>query len=404
MNALSDKRVVLGVSGGIAAYKAVTIASKLVQLGARVDVVMTPAALRFIQPLTFSAITHHEVHDDPLALWHGDFSGHVTLAKDADIVVVAPATAATIARLALGLSDDLIGLVVLATAAPVLVAPAMEERMLAHPATQDHLNTLASRGVKIVGPELGRLASGAIGAGRMAEPDTIVDAVDQLLSTASQRLIGRTVVVTAGGTREAIDPVRYVGNRSSGRMGIAIASAAARQGANVVLISTVPTSDLPGNVKVVTVESAREMLRAVEEAVVDADVLIMAAAVADFSPEKTVERKIKKQSDTRYLDLRLVRTPDIIAVIDRPGLVKIGFAAETEQLVENARRKLREKGLDMIVANDAVSTIGAKDVAATLVTADGTITAMPRMSKTSLALEIVERVADILSGAESRDL
>ena len=404
MSELSGKRVVLGVSGGIAVYKAVTVASLFVQAGVRVDVVMTDAATRFVQALTFSAITHQSVHRDPFAHWHDDFSGHVSLAKDADLVVVAPATAATIARLALGMADDLIGLVVLATEAPVLLAPAMEERMFDHPATQEHLRTLVTRGVTIIGPETGRLAAGATGHGRMSEPDDIVAAARRHLAPQPKLLQGRTVVVTAGGTREAIDPVRYIGNRSSGRMGHAMATVAASEGANVVLISTTSKADVPTAVKVIPVESARDMLLAVEEAVVDADVLIMAAAVADFRPETMVEQKIKKEAGTQHLDLRLVRNPDIIAAIDRPGLIKVGFAAETEKLVANARRKLLDKGLAMIVANEAITTIGADDVAATIIVADGTIAPLPRMSKTSLANEIVRRVSTMLDDSETADL
>ena len=394
MSGLKGKTVVLGVTGGIAAYKAATVASLLVQAGARVDVLMTESAQRFVQPLTFSAITHTAVHTDRFAPWHDDFVGHVTLADRADLVIIAPATAATIARLALGLADDLIGLVVLSTRASLLVAPAMEDRMFRHPSTRQNLQTLLDRGAVIVGPEEGRLASGATGLGRLAEPADIVARAQQLLQSTG-RLAGVRVVVTAGGTREALDPVRYLGNRSSGRMGYAIAEAAIAEGADVTLI-TGPTSVAPPtDAQVIHVESALDMLAAVEQSVLDAEILIMAAAVADFRPERTNTGKIKKEPGQEYLDVRLVRNPDILATIDKPGLIKIGFAAETENLLANAAAKLAAKKLAMIVANDAALTIGAADSTATFLLADGTVRAFPRLSKQSLAAEIVWSAADL---------
>jgi phosphopantothenoylcysteine decarboxylase/phosphopantothenate--cysteine ligase len=392
----TGKTIVLGVTGGIAAYKAVSVASLLAQRGARVEVVLTESAMRFVQPLTFSAVTHATVHTDPFSEWKDGFSGHVTLAANADLVIVAPATASTVARLALGLSDDLLGLVVLSTTAPVLLAPAMEEGMFHHPATQQHLATLAARGTTMLGPETGRLASGAVGIGRMAAPDSIVAHAEFLLSQDHGLLRHRKVVVTAGGTREPIDPVRFIGNRSSGRMGHAIAAAAAAAGAEVVLISSAEIASPPPGSKLVRVETADEMLAAVRTAVSDADVLVMAAAVADFRPEQAVAQKIKKERGRDYLDLRLVRNPDILASVDRPGLVKIGFAAETEQLLANAKIKLAAKDLAMIVANEATTTIGASDVTATILSADGTVEPLPRMPKELLAGEIVRRIGAIL--------
>jgi phosphopantothenoylcysteine decarboxylase/phosphopantothenate--cysteine ligase len=393
---LTDKSIVLGVTGGIAAYKAVSVASLLSQRGARVEVVLTESALRFVQPLTFSAVTRATVHTDAFAEWRDRFSGHVSLAANADLVIVAPATAATIARLALGLSDDLLGLVVLSTTAPVLLAPAMEEGMFRHPATQQHLATLAAHGTTLLGPEIGRLASGAVGLGRMAAPETIVARAEDMLSQDHGLLRHKKVVVTAGGTREPIDPVRFIGNRSSGRMGHAIAAAAAAEGAEVVLISSAQIPNSPPRCKLVQVETAGEMLAAVQTAVSDADVLVMAAAVADFRPEQAVAQKIKKEQGRDYLVLRLVRNPDILASVDRPGLVKIGFAAETEQLVANAKRKLAAKELAMIVANEATTTIGASDVTATILSADGSVESLPRMPKEQLASEIVRRIGAIL--------
>jgi phosphopantothenoylcysteine decarboxylase / phosphopantothenate---cysteine ligase len=395
MTDLADKSILLGVTGGIAAYKAATIASLAVQAGASVEVVMTEAAQQFVQPLTFSAITHAPVHTDPFARWHGDFTGHISLARNADLVVIAPATAAAIARLALGLADDLIGLIALSTSAPIVVAPAMEERMLHHPATQGYLRMLAERGVRIVDPTHGRLASGALGEGRMASPELVVATVRDILGR-SKRLDGKNIVITAGGTQEPIDPVRYIGNRSSGAMGYALAAAAKAEGADVTLISGPTTLRPPSGVSLVSVNTALEMRDVVEQASLRADALVMAAAVADFRPEIRSQQKLKKSAQQQYLDLRLVRNPDILAAINRPNLLKIGFAAETENLLHNATQKLHAKGLAMIVANDADSTIGAASSTATILTADGGVTALPTMSKESLAGEIVAMIANLL--------
>lgn len=401
MTDLKGKSILLGVTGGIAAYKAASIASLLVQEEASVDVVMTEAAQRFIQPLSFSAITHAPVHTDPFVAWRDDFTGHVGLAKNADLIIVAPATASAIARLALGLADDLISLIALSTAAPVVLAPAMEERMLHHPSTQGHLRTLTERGAKIVDAVHGRLASGAIGEGRMASPESIVAAARDVLRR-STRLAGKKVVITAGGTREPIDPVRYIGNRSSGAMGYALAATAMSAGAEVTLISGETTLRPPNGVNLINVNTASEMHHAVEQATLDADALIMAAAVADFRPETQSLQKLKKTAGQEHLDLRLVRNPDILASIDRPNLVKIGFAAETDDLLKNAAQKLNAKGLDMIIANEAESTIGAPNSTATILTADGGISALPTMSKEALSVEIVAILADLLDRARSR--
>jgi phosphopantothenoylcysteine decarboxylase / phosphopantothenate---cysteine ligase len=395
MSDLEGKSILLGVTGGIAAYKAPAVASLLVQAGASVDVAMTGAAQRFIQPLSFSAITHAPVHTDPFVAWHDDFTGHVGLAKKADLLIVAPATATAIARLALGLADDMLGLIALSTAAPVVLAPAMEERMFHHPSTQGHLGTLAERGVRIVGPEQGRLASGAIGEGRMASPELIVAAAREVLAR-STRLAGKMIVVTAGGTREPLDPVRYIGNRSSGAMGYALAAAALACSARVTLISGETTMRPPTGVELVSVSTANEMHRAVEQASDDADALIMAAAVADFRPEIRSSQKLKKSSGQEYLDVRLVRNPDIVASISRPNLLKIGFAAETDDHLENAARKLEGKGLAMIIANDAEATIGAASSTATILMANGRVIPLPTMSKEALAAEIIAMVADLL--------
>jgi phosphopantothenoylcysteine decarboxylase / phosphopantothenate---cysteine ligase len=399
-SAFEAKTIALGVSGGIAAYKSATIASLLVQAGATVDVIMTAAAQQFIQPLTFSAITQRPVLFDPFAPVPGTSAVHVEIGQRANLLIIAPATARIIAALACGLSDDLITLVALSTAAPVLIAPAMEDQMYNHPATRSNISTLEQRGAYFVGPERGRLASGRVGDGRLADPETIVAAAERLLSR-SHRLTGKKVVITAGGTREAMDPVRYLGNRSSGRMGFALAEVAAAMGARVTLISGPSELRPPAQVDFIPVESAAEMQRAVESETRDANALIMAAAVADFRPAAVSEQKIKKElGDEGYL-LELIRNPDILASLDRPSLLKVGFAAETENLIENASNKLHRKGLAMIVANDARTTIGAVDSEATIVTQDGLMTQLPRLPKEQLATKIIQTMAELLERQET---
>jgi len=400
MSNLDGRSILLGVTGGIAAYKAATIASLFVQAGAEVEVVMTGAAQRFIHPLTFSAITHTPVHTDPFEAWHDDFTGHVGLAQKTELLVVAPATAATIARISLGLADDLLGLIALSTAAPVVIAPAMEERMLHHPSTAAHLATLSERGVTIVDPTYGRLASGDFGEGRMASPDSVLAAARDILGRTT-RLIGKRIVITAGGTREPLDPVRYIGNRSSGAMGYALAAAAIAAGADVTLITAETSLRPPRGAKLIHVGTAAEMHHAVDEATVDADALIMAAAVADFRPETESAQKIKKAAARQRHVLRLVPTADILASIDRPQLVKIGFAAETENHIENAKQKLAAKGLEIIVANDAVSTIGAPTSTATILTAEGEVIPLPVMDKEILAKTIVQKIVDMFDRKKS---
>jgi phosphopantothenoylcysteine decarboxylase/phosphopantothenate--cysteine ligase len=398
VNLLQGKQIVLAVTGGIAAYKAAALASLLVQEGALVNVIMTEAATAFVQPLTFTALTHRTVHTEIFAGWDEHSSGHVTLAAGADLLLVAPATAAALARLALGLADDLLGLVALSTSAPLVLAPAMEHHMWHHPATQQHMHTLRFRGATVVPPEPGRLASGASGDGRLAAPETILQAVLSLFDSTAQ-LAGRHIVVTAGGTREPIDPVRYIGNRSSGQMGYAIATAARQAGARVTLISGPVARTPPPGVALVPVETASEMEVAVHDAIPDAEALVMAAAVSDYRVAKAAERKIKKESGANSLDLHLIQNPDILAGVDQPGLLKIGFAAETDDLLANAARKLAGKGLDMLIANDAVETIGAPDSRAWLLFPGGRIDALPRMSKDQVARRIVEELGALLAAA-----
>ncbi len=400
MTGLNNRRVLLAVSGGIAAYKSADLASKLVQAGVRLDVLLTNGAEQFLRPLTFEALTRRSVHTSLWEPWTAEAAGHVTLAAEIEALVVAPATANVIARLALGLSDDLLGVVNLSTVAPLVIAPAMEHHMFHHPATQGHLATLRHRGAVIVGPETGRLASGASGDGRLASPDAIVDALRHVLvNQVPDGPVRRHIVVTAGGTQEPIDPVRSITNRSSGRMGYAIARAALDQGADVTLITAPSELTPPVGAMVIRVTTAAEMLTAVEQAVHDADVLIMAAAVADFRPVAAAAAKIKKGSLPATTTIDLEPTVDILTTVNRPGLIKVGFAAETERLVENATAKLRAKNLDLIVANEAVRTIGSDSSTAMLITRDGQPEELGEMLKTALATHIIGRIWELLGAA-----
>lgn len=394
---LAGASIILGVTGGIAAYKAVELASTLVQSGSQVRVVMTAGALEFVQPLTFSGITHQSVLSGVFDGWTDGGTGHVELAREADLLMIAPATANTIARLAQGLVDDMLSAVALATTAPIVVAPAMEHHMWLHPATRANLAVLRERGVQVVEPVTGHLASGAIGHGRLAPLPALLHGIRQAMGSGGP-LAGRKVVITAGGTREAIDPVRYVGNRSSGQMGIALADAALDLGAEVHLIVTnsVDRSNLTGHVEVV--ESALDLERAVQSAVTDADVLIMAAAVADFRPATFADQKIKKQPGQETLSIDLVRNPDIIAGIQGVHLLKVGFAAETNDLLANAQHKLQTKGLDMIVANEAVATIGSSRSQATIITRQAEPQSLPEATKEVVAREILANIVRLLEG------
>ncbi len=395
---LEGRRVVLGVSGGIAAYKAADLASFLVQQGVSLRVAMTEAATRFVGPMTFEAITKQPVYTGVFDGWGGGEAGHVTLASTADAVIVAPATANTIAAMAQGFARDMLTSVLLSTTAPIIVAPAMEHHMWHHPATKANIALLRERGVTLVAPESGRLASGASGDGRLAGREAIVAALRGVMA-AGGPLTGVRVVVSAGGTHEAIDPVRFIGNRSSGQMGVAIAEAAFDAGAAVTSVLGPTVRTLPSVAEVIRVESAREMAEAVEAACRDADVLIMAAAVADFRPTSTATSKIKKGPGTDAPVIELTRNPDILASVDVPGLLKIGFAAETDDLLTNAADKLRRKGLSMIVANDAVATIGSGESQATLLYRDGEPEPLPVMPKGDLARVIVERAGRLLREA-----
>jgi phosphopantothenoylcysteine decarboxylase/phosphopantothenate--cysteine ligase len=392
---LTNKTVVLGITGSIAAYKAVDIASKLTQAGAKVEVVMTEPATRFITPLTLRAITGRPVITsmwEPADEFHVE---HIALAEAADVIAIVPATANIIARLAAGISDDILTCTVLASKAPVLVAPAMHTAMFLSPVTQENLARLKARGFTIVDPASGRLASGGHGVGRLPNTEIIITAIEQALVRNSD-LAGRHIVVTAGGTREPIDPVRYIGNRSSGRMGYALAEAARDRGATVFLITASPHPG-PSGVEVVTVETASQMQAAVAKATASADALIMAAAVADYRPKNVSPTKIKKQA--LALTLELVRNPEILAEA-RGSFIKVGFAAESENLVENARKKLETKQLDIIVANDitgADSGFAADTNKVTLVDKQGNVAELPLMTKREVADKILDRVGELLT-------
>jgi phosphopantothenoylcysteine decarboxylase/phosphopantothenate--cysteine ligase len=395
---LQSKRILLGVTGSIAAYKAADLASQLTQAGAEVDVILTEAATKFITPLTFQSLTGRTAYRD---LWGSDAHViHVGLGERADLLVIAPATADVIARLAHGLANDLLTVTALAARCPVLVAPAMDGGMLAHPATQANLKTLAERGVTLLGPAEGRMASGLVGRGRMVEPDEILGHVRLALGRKGP-LAGRRIVVTAGGTQEPIDPVRFISNRSSGKQGFAVAQVALDRGAQVTLVAGPTALGAPIGARRVDVTTAAEMAEAVL-AVADADALIMAAAVADFRPAQAADQKIKKAAVPL---VELETTVDILSAVaerreatGKPTVV-VGFAAESENLIENAREKVFRKRLSLIVAND----ISAKDAGfsvdtnrVTLIGSGGGVEPLPLMSKEQVAEVVLERVAGLL--------
>jgi phosphopantothenoylcysteine decarboxylase / phosphopantothenate---cysteine ligase len=390
---LAGRRVALGVSGSIAAYKALTLASRLAQAGAQVDAILTRAATELVRPLAFQALTHRPVVSD---LWapRGELAmDHVALAHACEVLVVAPATANLLAKLALGLADDALSTTALATRAPLVLAPAMEPNMWDHPATREHASTLQARGAHMVGPEAGNMASGHSGIGRMAEPEVILDHVRLTLAVKGP-LAGRRILVTAGPTREPIDPVRYLSNHSSGRMGLAVARAARDRGADVTLV--VGPVDLvpPAGATLVAVTTAAEMRAAVLDLAPAMDVVVMTAAVADYRPLDYHEQKVKKGA--AELTLRLARNADILADLDaalagtsqRP--MRVGFAAETHDLVTHARSKRAAKGLDLVVANPVPDTFGGDFSTATLVAGDA-VTALGRLSKAAVADAILDR-------------
>lgn len=391
------RRVVLGVTGGIAAYKAVQVARDLTRLGAEVDVVLSRAATEFVRPLTFEGVTGREALTELFSARGA--ARHILLGREADVVCVAPATADVLARAAQGRADDLLTTTLLATRAPVLFCPAMNDRMWAHPQVQANARHLREAlGYHLAGPAQGALAVGeADGPGRLLEPDAIVEHVGRLL-TAPGPLTGRTVLVTAGPTREALDPVRYLGNRSSGRMGWAIARAAWRRGAEVVLVAGPTSLADPVGVDVVRVESARDMLAAVRGRAEGAALVVHAAAVADYRPEHAADDKVKRADQHGAWSVPLVENPDVAAEtrsLLAPDAVSVGFALETRDLLDNARGKLAAKGFDLIVANDANEEGAGFEVdtnRVTFLTADGEPEALPLLSKNEVAEQLLDRV------------
>ncbi len=397
---LDGRRVVLGVTGSIACYKALDLASKLTQAGALVDVAMTGGAARFVTPLAFRSITHRPVVLDLFDV-QSEFSvEHVALAEGADIMLVAPATANTIAKMALGLADSPVTTTFLATKAPTLIAPAMDGYMYDNPAVQENLKRLEGRGVRIVGPDAGYLASGKRGRGRMAETPELMGHARAILGRNGD-LAGRSIVVSAGGSQEPIDPARVITNRSSGRMGHALAEAARDRGARTVLVTAAEGLPNPPAVKVARARTALEMAREVHASAAGADALIMAAAVSDYRPQRPSDQKLKK--DAGSMTLELTRNPDILSDV-QGSIIKVGFAAESQDLVENARKKMTDKGLDLIVANDitrAGSGFGAGSNKALILSGNGQVDDLPLMSKEALAHHILDRVRDLMAAGNS---
>ena len=402
MSIFTDKRIILGVTGSIAAYKAADLASKLAQAGAQVDAILSSAAEKFVTPLTFQSVTGRRTYTEQ-DLWGNEAHVlHVGLGHAADLLVIAPCTANTIAKLAYGQADTLLTVTALAATCPVLIAPAMDAGMFDHPATQENLDTLRKRGATIIGPAEGHLASGLSGVGRLLETAEIIGHIRLLLGQ-NGPLAGKKVLITAGGTQEPLDPVRVLSNRSSGKQGYALAQAALDAGAQVTLITT-PTSLTPLiGARLIPVETARQMLDAVLRDSADSDALIMAAAVADFRPKNMAKDKIKKDGGVPQIELE--GTEDILktVTVNGPGgkrpRVVVGFAAESRDLLENAAVKLKSKRLDLIAAND----ISAPDAGfasetnrVTLVFADGRKESLPLMSKSEVAEIIMGRVAELL--------
>jgi phosphopantothenoylcysteine decarboxylase/phosphopantothenate--cysteine ligase len=415
---LLNSRILVGICGGIASYKAVELVSRLQQAGALVDVIMSERAEEFVRPLTFSTLSHRPVYSD---LWEPSGRAaetHIALGEEAELLAVVPATANSIAKLAHGIADNMLTAVALATKAPLLLAPAMHQDMYTHPATQANLALLRERGAFIVEPEVGRLASGEVGVGRLPDTSVLLGAINVVLGRNGD-LAGHRIVITAGGTQEPIDPVRYVGNRSSGKMGYALATEARDRGADVILISGPVAIDAPYGVEVQRVETAIQMRDAVRNAVTKADALLMSAAVADYRPAEVAAQKLKKSgsgaqelADQHGFLLNLVRNPDILEELadavgthagnegSRKHLVRVGFAAETSDLVNYARAKLVSKRLDLLVANDVSrsdSGFGADTNKVIIFHANGAMEDLPVMPKTGVAAAIWDRIVPLLS-------
>ena len=394
MQRLTNKQVVLGISGGIAAYKSAELTRLLKGAGADVRVVMTPSATEFITPLTLQALSGNPVHQHLLDTEAEAAMGHIELAKWADLILIAPASANLMARLTAGQGDDLLTTICLATEAPICLAPAMNQAMWKDSGTQENAEKLLSRGIKLFGPGVGEQACGDTGPGRMLEPEEIVQETANQFETGS--LTGKTLFITAGPTREAMDPVRYISNHSSGKMGYAIAEAAAEAGASVKLISGPVNIKAPERTQLIKVESAEEMLSASLEGLENCDIFIAAAAVADYRPTAVAEHKIKKGTE-EIMELHLVKNPDIVATVagSSPKPYTVGFAAETKDVLNYARGKLKRKGLDLIIANDVSrSDIGfnSDENAVTVISQQDTLE-LPQASKRQLAGSLIELIA-----------
>jgi phosphopantothenoylcysteine decarboxylase/phosphopantothenate--cysteine ligase len=400
-------RITVGVTGGVAAYKAAELVRRLQQEGFSVEVVMTRAACEFITPLTFAALTGKKVITGLFAQSGGEANlesaiEHIAVAQRTDLLLVAPATADIIAKFSRGISDDFLSTLYLATTAPVVVAPAMNVNMWNHPATQENLERLRGRGVHVVNPNEGYLACGMTGAGRLAGQDAIVSAVREVLQS-RRDLEGQTVLLTAGPTQEDLDPVRFLSNRSSGRMGYAVAEAAAQRGAKVILVTGPTALDTPAGVTRVNVRSASEMLHSVEENFSAATVAVFAAAVADYRPAEAASQKIKKAAGD--ITLRLEPNPDILAIMARKRghRLIVGFAAETDRVAENARKKLTDKNADLIVANDVTAEGAGFDVDTNIVTLfarDGRDLALPKLTKREVAHRILDEVVRLTASVK----
>ncbi len=396
---LTNKTIVLGITGSIAAYKAADMASKLTQAGARVKVIMTKSATELVCPLTFRTVTGQPVVTDMFELTSEFNVEHIALAEAADVMVIAPATANIIAKVAAGIADDMLSTTVLATKAPVIVAPAMNVNMFENLITQDNLAKLKARGFIIVDPGYGRLASGKMGQGRLAEVEKIIGTIQQVLGRNGD-LAGKRIVVSAGPTQEAVDPVRYIGNHSSGKMGFAVAEAARDRGAEVTLIAGPTALSEPVGIKVVHVVSAAEMKRAVTKATVKADALIMTAAVADYQPASTATHKIKKAATGPNWALELVKTPDILAEV-KGDFIRVGFAAEIgDRLMEHAKDELVKKKLDLVAANDVGapdSGFGVDTNRVILMNRERKTETLPLMSKRDVGDKIMDKVVELLA-------
>ncbi len=402
MTIFTGKRILLGVTGSIAAYKAADLASRLTQAGAQVDVIMTDGAQKFVTPLTFQSVTGRKAYTDA-ELWGGEAHVlHVGLGHSADLLMIAPCTANTLAKLAHGLADNLLTITALACACPILAAPAMDAGMFEHPATQANIRTLTERGITLVGPAEGRMASGLTGKGRMIEPAEIMGYIRIALGQ-NGVLAGKHVVVTAGGTQEPIDPVRYLTNRSSGRQGFAIAQAALDAGARVTLVTHPTGLAAPIGAEVVNVRTVQEMLDSVLAALKTANILVMAAAVADFRVKNVAAHKLKKRDGIPQIELEAA--PDVLGTVAsaRGGLpnlkVVVGFAAESQDLINNAQAKLTSKRLDLIAANDISASdagFGVETNRITLLYADGRRETLPLMTKIEAAETLLARAANLL--------